>query len=114
MLNLRGQFTIKLEDGTELGVLLNMTALGNFLAESGKDLEDLEQLLSGKHALRSVPLLMWHGVQTFYHLSDAEPPLSQMRFEALLGSSDWSSIMESMHLALQLDEPKKKPKKKTK
>lgn len=114
MKKLRGQFDIKLEDGTELGVLLNMSALGNFLDESGFDLEDLEQLLQGKQALRSVPLLMWHGVQTFYHLNDAEPPLSQMRFNALIGSSDWTSMLDNMNTALQLDEPKKKVTKKTK
>lgn len=114
MQKLRGQFDVQLEDGTELGVLLNMSALGNFLDESGHELDDLEQLLSGKNALRSVPLLMWHGVQTFYHLNDAEPPLSKMRFTALLGSSDWSAMLDNMHTALQLEEPKKKPKKKTK
>lgn len=114
MQKLRGQFDVQLEDGTKLGVLLNMSALGNFLDESGHELDDLEKLLSGKNALRSVPLLMWHGVQTFYHLNDAEPPLSQMRFTALLGSSDWSAMLDNMHTALQLEEPKKKPKKKTK
>lgn len=108
MKQLRGQFDLQLCDGTEVGVILNMYALGNFLAETDHELENLEDLLQGKNALRFVPLLMWHGVQCFYQMKDAEPPLTKGQFTVLYGSSDWNEMNQLMMTALQLDEPKKK------
>jgi len=116
MHKLRGQFDIQLCDGTELGCILNMYALGNFLTDNNAELSDLEQMLNSQEkALHFVPDLLWYGVQAFFDLNDAEPTISQKKFRVLFGSSDWEDALKNMMIALELsDGTKKKPVKKAK
>ena len=117
MQKLRGQFDLVLCDGTELGVVMNMFALGTFLNEQNAELKNLgEMLATEEKALRFVPELLWCGVQAFYQLNDAEPPLSKGRFTVLFGSSEWDVTLQNLMTALEItDGSKKKPKtKKTK
>jgi hypothetical protein len=114
MKKLRGQFDLELCDGTQLGVIINMYSLGQFLADTDYELKDLEDVLQGKNALRFVPLLMWHGTQCFYSLKDAEPPLKKGAFLVLFGSSDWEIMTKQLWTALELESGESAKKKTSK
>lgn len=110
MKRLRGQFQLPLPDGTDLDVLLNMYGLGLYCEANGIDLEDLEKNLA-ESPLTTVPKLLWHGVRAFADLNDSEPPLTERRLAALIGSCDWEEIMRYVNDSMSLEDPEeKKPK----
>ena len=100
---LRGQFEVELPDGSTIPALLNMHAVHLFLKEGNHKLTDLDILLN-EEPLATIPTLAWAGVRTHHLLEDKEPPMSRGRFEALLGSTDWTALANAVGQALHLDD----------
>ena len=107
---LRGTFEVELPDGTKLNALLNMHAVHLFLEEGKHKLTDLDILLN-EQPLATIPALAWAGVRTHHLLEDSEPPISRGRFEALLGSTDWTALANAVGQALHLDDGTEAQKK---
>jgi hypothetical protein len=107
---LRGQFEVELPDGTKIEALLNMHAVQLFLSEGEHKLSDLDILLN-EEPLKTIPALAWAGVRTHHLLEDSEPPISRGRFDALLGSTDWTALANAVGQALHLDDGTEAKKK---
>jgi len=103
---LRGQFDVKLGGDLELPCLLNLHAVNLVCEEHGLNLTGFQDALQNQ-PLKFIPAFIWAGVQTAAVLSDTEVTLSFAKFSVLLGSADWSDLVEKVGTAMQLEEPKK-------
>lgn len=112
MNQLRGYFEFEIGDGTKVSCLLNLYSLHRWTKETGTALSDIDKQLK-ENALEAIPGLLWCGVETAYGAEDKEPPLTRKRFEIVLGSTDWTPIVDQLTDSLSLlgAEPQKKTQK---
>lgn len=113
MLNsLRGYFSIALADGTDIPCLCNLYTLGQWSKKTGLSLTDLEAGLRDQ-ALTAVPELLWLGIETAHNLEGKEVPMSEMKFLAVFGSSEWDEPVKNIGQALNFveEDGKKKAKR---
>ena len=109
---LSGEFEVNL-NGVTLPVVLNLHALNLYLEEEGLDLSDLDTQLSRK-PLRSMPRIVWAGVQTAAALKGTDIGMTFEQFSVRFGSIDWQEVTDHVNTALNLQPGKAKPAPKTK